>query len=76
MTLFIPENPSDVSVSEKCIDANLDGIQTTFPVSRRRNGARGQYPKLPLINTFTNVILTCFIMIQREHLTITYDPVH
>ena len=25
-----------------------DGTQTTFPVSRRRNDARGQYPKLPL----------------------------
>ena len=45
--------PSDVSVSETCIDANLKMVerrtQTTFPVSRRRNGAPGrQYPKLPL----------------------------
>ena len=28
-----------------------DGTQTTFPVSRRRNDVRGQYPKLPLIHT-------------------------
>ena len=46
--------PSDVSVSKNCIDANLgmiyrrDPNKQSFHVSRRRNGARGQYPKLPL----------------------------
>ena len=29
-----------------------EGTQTTFPISRRRNDARGQYPKLPLNHVF------------------------
>ena len=44
--------PSDISVSETCIDANLKMVERRdpelLPVSRRRNGGHGQYPKLPL----------------------------
>ena len=48
--------PSDISVSETCIDLNFvngrkDGTKTTSSVSRRRNGAHGKYPKL-----FLNII--------------------
>ena len=46
------KHPPDVNVSETCIDANLKMVERrdpdNFPVSRRRNDARGQYPKLPL----------------------------
>ena len=45
--------PPDVSVSEISIDANLKMDERrdpdNFPVSRRRNDARGQYLRLPLI---------------------------
>ena len=34
-----------------------DGTQTTYPVSRSRNGARGQYPKL----TLSVIILCCLL---------------
>ena len=44
--------PSDVSLSINCIGAFLEmderQDQDNFPVSRRRNGAHGQYPKLSL----------------------------
>ena len=46
------KHPPDVNVSETCIDANLKMVERwdpdNFPHSRRRNDARGQYPKLPL----------------------------
>ena len=45
-------HPPDVIVSETCIDANWKMVERrdpdNFPVSRRRNDERGQYPKLPL----------------------------
>ena len=34
-----------------------DGTQITFPVTRRRNDARGQYPKLPLRQNITTPLL-------------------
>ena len=48
-----------------------NGTQTTFPVSCRKNGARGQYPKLPL-NHFNFNLLWAFRglmlqMIKMEH---------
>ena len=45
----------DVNVSETCIDANLKMTQRTFPVSRHRNDARGQYPKLPLTSQLVSL---------------------
>ena len=46
--------PQEVKVSKTCIDANLKMVERrdpdNFPRSRRRNDARGQYPKLPLNN--------------------------
>ena len=45
--------PSDVSVSINCIDANLEMVERrdpdNFPRFPPHVGARGQYPKLPLI---------------------------
>ena len=43
--------PSDIRVSDNCIDQNLsmagrDRTQTTPPVSRRRNGAHEIYPHM------------------------------
>ena len=35
-----------------------DGTQTTFPISRRGNDARGQYPKLPL-KELPDLVLLC-----------------
>ena len=45
--------PSDIRISENCIGSEIvngqkDGTKTTFPVSRRKNGEHGNYPKLPL----------------------------
>ena len=38
--------PSDVSISETCIDANLKMVERRDPDCK--NGARRQNPKLPL----------------------------
>ena len=44
--------PSEIGVSETCIDANLKMVERQdpgkFPCFPRRDGARGQYRKLSL----------------------------
>ena len=40
--------PSDVSVSETCIDANSKLVERRDPDNFPRNDARGQYPKIAL----------------------------
>ena len=55
--------PSDVSVhvSRICIDANLEKVERRYPDNfplfpPQENGARGQCPKLPLVNNITSYI--------------------
>ena len=63
--------PSDVCVVMRIWKWSKNGTQTTSPVSRRKNGARGQYPKLPLKHLNFNLLLvfrgSMLQMIKKEH---------
>ena len=55
--------PSDISVSKNCIDANLELVERwdTDNYSHFRNGAHGQYPKLPLSVLYWHNLGNCVV---------------